>query len=508
MGTGHVMRCLTLADELKQNYAAHISFISRDHQGHLADYIRSRGYELNLLPSSDQNFHPTHKDVPHAAWLKVPWTLDAKQTIKAITKLQPDWLIVDHYSLDARWHSLLRPYVAHILAIDDLADRKLDCDILLDQTYGREKKDYTNLVKKNCNMLLGSGFALLRPEYTELRPQAVKKRKYFDNINSILVTMGGTDPNNLTSIILDSLVQIDWSIDPYIEVVMGRQSPHLEVIKKKIKHYPFKISISIDVSDMAVRILKADLAIGAGGATSWERCCLGLPSVMITTAENQRNVGIQLSKSGIVQLIGNGSSINQDEIKKAIEQLIRSKSLWHKMSSRCLMITDGLGAKRVTLELDLPKSREGLPIYLRTISMNDSKLLYKWQCNPATRQYAHNPKIPTLNEHNKWLERKIQCATSFNELIFHGNEPAGSIRLDLVENAINLTYIVSIYISPDKYKLGIAKVALDIITFFLPTAELRAEVHKDNLASHALFKSARFYKCNEELYVKSPDSKV
>jgi len=351
MGTGHVMRCLTLADEFKKNYAVHVLFISRAHQGYLADYIQDKGFELKLLPSPVPGFQPSPEDVAHAKWLNVPWRLDAEETINIIASLKPDWLVVDHYSLDARWHSLLRPYVNRILVIDDLADRKLDCDILLDQTYGREKKDYRNLVNKNCRTLLGSRFALLRPEFVELRAQAIIKRKYFNGINRILVTMGGTDSKNLTSKILDSLAQINWSTNPYIDVVMGGHSPYLKVIQKMINNYPLNISISIDVSDMAVRMLKADLAIGAGGSTAWERCCLGLPTLAFCLAENQKLILQEIDKIGGLINLGKPTQDTDRKIKQTFHSLDKSKEIISNISDQCITLVDGAGVSRVVKEI-------------------------------------------------------------------------------------------------------------------------------------------------------------
>ncbi len=508
MGMGHTMRCLTLADELRQNYAATVFFICRAHQGHLAETIRSRGYGVHLLPKPVVGFQPAQDDVNHANWLNVHWTRDAEETIEVVRHLKPDWLIIDHYAIDARWHKLLRSHVKYILAIDDLADRQLDCDILLDQTYGRQENDYQGLVTRNCRLLLGSSFALLKPEFLKLRPQAINKRKSFSGIKRILVNFGGTDPQNLTSEIIESLAQIDWVTAPSIDLVMGSQSPYIDEIDKKIKDHPLKISIAVDVSDMAERILAADLAIGAAGSTTWERCCLGLPTILIECAENQREICERLSKRGVVSLIGNASSISQKRITKAIEQIVRSKKLWQQMSSKSFMVTNGLGTKRTAIELDLPKSREGLSIRLRPVTLNDMELLYKWQCNPATRRYAHNPEIPKIDEHNKWLKQQICKADAVTELILHGNEPAGVIRLDPEYDVNQLSYIVSIYIDPDKYNLGIAKAALNIISRFLPFVELKAEVHTENQLSHSLFNSVGFYKHNENLYIKHPDVEV
>ncbi len=346
IGTGHVMRCLTLADELKSQGTA-IKFITRVHLGNMADAITKRGYELCLLPLAADTYQVRPDDVGHASWLGVSWQQDAEESRLAIGDSVLDWLIVDHYAIDARWHKQLRAKVDQIIIIDDLADRPLDCDLLLDQTYGRQEDDYRQLVPSNCQMLLGSRYALLRPEFSELRPKAIEKRQAFSGIKRILVSMGGMDPDNVTTTVLEGLSRVGWKHKPVIDVVLGGKAPYLQQVVTMAKKSTLEILVSTDVPDMADRMLVADLAIGAGGATSWERCCVGLPSLTTVISENQLEIVKQLQNQGSILSLGLSERLTSDKVKAAVSKTLLSTDIWVEMSSKGFDVSDGKGVYRV-----------------------------------------------------------------------------------------------------------------------------------------------------------------
>lgn len=348
IGTGHIMRCLTLADTLAS--VGHIcTFIIRNHSGHLADLIRQRGYRVALMSRPDPLLQAQTVDTNYANWLGASWQADAEETITLLQGVKPEWLIVDHYAIDCRWHKAVRPVVGKILVIDDLADRKLDCDVLLNQNYGCTEADYQELVNYNCKLLLGSQYALLRPEFAALRQQAINKRKTYQGIRRILISMGGTDPDNVTSLVLESLASVGWADFPFIDVVLNGKAPHLKSVIELAERHPFPVSVTVDANDMARLMFLADLAIGAGGSTNWERCCLGLPSLVIITAENQTR-GIQiLTENGVVFCFKIGELIG---LLKAISTVWNSQD-WLLFSKNSFSITDGLGSNLVMRELVL-----------------------------------------------------------------------------------------------------------------------------------------------------------
>ena len=350
IGSGHVMRCLTLADELKKR-GANTLFVTRAHPGNMADVIRSREHNIKMLPAATIQYVPVTNDVAHALWLGVSWTQDAEETFKLLVGEDVDWLIVDSYALDARWHQRLRSVTRRIMVIDDMSDRKLDCDLLLDQTHGRSESVYCDCVPKYCQKLLGARYALLRPEFSEARRLALKRRENYIGIRKVLVSMGGTDPANVTGLVLEGLAEVNWNYPPQIDVVLGSYAPHIEAIKLKAKQYRLPITISINVENMVDRMLEADLAVGAGGSTSWERCCLGLPTLMIIIADNQKEIVRQLEASCAILNLGDSNELESEDIKKETEKLLGDDLMWLGMSRKAAMICDGHGASKVANQI-------------------------------------------------------------------------------------------------------------------------------------------------------------
>lgn len=297
IGTGHVMRCLTLADALTSKGAA-CEFICRVHEGNLIEHIRSKGYAVHSLPMHND----ADTDLAHAAWLGATQAQDVQACAPILSAIQPDWLVVDHYGLDVRWEGSLAKHCAQMMVIDDLADRPHTCQVLLDQTFGRHADDYRPLVPDGCALLCGSNYALLRPEFAELRPYSLQRRVN-PKLRQLLITMGGVDKDNVTGKVLNALRVCPLPAECEITVVMGVTAPWLAEVQQQTHIMPWPTRVYIGVTNMAQLMADSDLAIGAAGATSWERCCLGLPSVLVLLAANQISIAAALSKAkGAVQL--------------------------------------------------------------------------------------------------------------------------------------------------------------------------------------------------------------
>jgi len=342
IGSGHVMRCLTLATELKGK-GFDVQFVCRDHPGQMSAFIESSGLQCNLLPRPEKPYDQNELGLAHSQWLGVDYRLDAEQTIAICGNTQFDWLVVDHYGIDYRWHGLLREYCKKILVIDDLADRRHDCDLLLDQTYGRGESIYDQLVPHTCRKLTGTQYALLRPEFAQLRPKALQSRaKSSKTIENILVFMGGADKDNLSSVVLSALSTITWPAKPKINLVVGLQSKRIDQLASSASSLPLDINLLRNVDNMADLMAEADLAIGAGGTTSWERCCLGLPSLVCIVAENQRVLTEALDKQGALM-----SWKTKDDLVKQLKKLIDTPQLMQEMFQVSADICDGEGCQRV-----------------------------------------------------------------------------------------------------------------------------------------------------------------
>lgn len=343
IGTGHVMRCLTLADALTER-GAQCTFICRPHSGHLLDLIRQRGHEAIALDAADVEFN-AHASPPHAHWLGADWVSDAQQTRQALGGQIMDWLVVDHYALDRRWEQALRPYVKKIMVIDDLADRPHDCDLLLDQNLGRTESDYSCLLNSaaNTQILIGPKFALLRPEFAQWREYSLARRAQ-PQLKNLLITMGGVDKNNATGQVLDALKACAFPADLHITVVMGLHAPWLTQVQALAAQMPWPTEVLVNVSDMARCMVDCDLAIGAAGSASWERCCLGVPTLMVVLAENQVRIGEALSCHGAAVLVE--ESADQDfraECTARFSEILIDKDKIKKMSRASAEVTDGTG---------------------------------------------------------------------------------------------------------------------------------------------------------------------
>lgn len=322
IGSGHVMRCLTLADELRLR-GAEVSFICRENLGNLIGLIEGKGYQIMRLPQPNTEYVIEFEDVAHAAWLGVPWKQDAAEVIALLGNTEPDWLIIDHYAIDHRWEEKLRPHVGKIMVIDDLADRPHVCDLLLDQNLnqGMETR-YDNLVPGSSQKLLGPKYALLRPEFANARKNL---RQRDGQVRRVMVFFGGVDPTNESEKTLRALASIkDRQFE--IDVVVGGGNLHREQIRNLCQaHEGFHYHCQVD--NMAELMVRADLAIGSGGATTWERCFLGLPSIVLILADNQKQTVKNLDRLGIIISLGDAQDITSNDICIAINKLIMSHDL-------------------------------------------------------------------------------------------------------------------------------------------------------------------------------------
>lgn len=346
IGTGHFMRCLTLADELKK-HGSEICFVGRGLPAHLAKMLKERSFASHYLPENT-SVEKTNdiEELKHSKWLKVTQQQDAIYTLEKLGKGFFDWIIVDHYALDVRWETQIRAIAKNILVIDDLADRRHDCDILLDQNLHHDMHvRYLGKVPQKCQQLLGPSNALLREEFREIR-KLVKPRS--GDVKNIFVFFGGVDEANLTGMALKALIALDLKV--HVDVVIGQQHPKCQEIKDLCIVGGFKLYIQ--TSNIANLMAKADLSIGAGGASNWERCCLGLPSIVIASAFNQISISKELDKLEACSYIGCAEDINLLKIKNAISNFFYSKNLLKNISFNAMRLIDGKGVfgviKRIT----------------------------------------------------------------------------------------------------------------------------------------------------------------
>ncbi len=325
IGTGHVIRCLTLSDELRQN-GVNIGFICREETGNLIEYIEKRGYYVHRLPAD----------------IDIETDIQLTQRILERHAMKPDWLVIDHYDIDSSWESPLREFVRKIMVIDDLANRQHDCDLLLDQNCRLNGNNYNGLVPDNCMKLLGPKYALLRPQFLKARENL---RERTSEVKRILVFMGGTDTTNETSKALRAIQMLNRP-DIAIDTIIGASNPYRIEIIDLASQMP-NTNCYFQVDNMAELMALADLCIGAGGTTTWERCCLGLPTIVIVIAENQIEIAENLAKKETVINLGWFEHIKKSDIEDALKILINNHEKSRTMSTKARELVDGRGAERV-----------------------------------------------------------------------------------------------------------------------------------------------------------------
>ncbi|MBO1513345.1 UDP-2,4-diacetamido-2,4,6-trideoxy-beta-L-altropyranose hydrolase [Metabacillus bambusae] len=331
IGTGHVMRCLTLANELKKG-GAQVSFICRDLPGNMANYISNKGYHVFLLPFQI-NKHPLNEgDRPYDAWLQVDWKTDAMETAQILVEsLSVDCLIIDHYAIDQRWENVIKDSVNKIVVIDDLADRPHQCSILLDQNSSYDQCRYHELVPKSCVKLVGTSYAILRSEFRLSKKQLTNRD---GRINRILVFFGGTDPTNETFKTLQALSHVQFS-NLYIDVVVGETNKKKDVIQQICEKLP-NTFFHCQIDYMAELMRKADISIGAGGSSTWERCYLGLPTLSIVTADNQMEITKLVHDIGATCCLGVSAEVTAKMIETELKTMLANPSMVKEMSEKAL----------------------------------------------------------------------------------------------------------------------------------------------------------------------------
>ena len=339
IGLGHIHRCLAIAVALS-NEGVNCSFISRNLEGFPKDLIKSKGINLELISIPDLSSKNNNDPINFA---ESEWSYDATAT-KNIIKNACDFLIVDHYQIDHLWEKELKDFTKQIVVIDDLANRKHDCDFLIDQNLGTSIDDYKNLVSKHTKLFIGPKYALLRPEFKKYREYSLKRRQNA-SVKNILISLGGTDKSNFIEKILSSLKRIQTKKFSKIDVVLGRGNNRMDHLKEVYKDLPFVINFYENLNNIAEKMSESDLIIGAGGISSWERCSLGIPSIIFALAENQRKGASALEKEKCSILINKDEGFDGDLVTAF--NYYSNKSNLTKSINQCKNICDGNGVENI-----------------------------------------------------------------------------------------------------------------------------------------------------------------
>ena len=329
IGTGHVERCLTLANALRKQ-GAQCKFICRDHFGNITKKIQLEGHSLTLLPLKS-NSPKTSGASGYASWLGANIIDDAVDTANYLKSTQPSWLIVDHYAIDEHWECRIKntPGIK-IMVIDGQAIRKHSCDLLLDPTFSTEPLErWKGLVPQDCKMFVGLHHALLRPEFTEARSTMHRKA---GGVRRIFIGFGGVDKPNTSATALDAIISLDKN-DIHTDIVVGAANIHIKELQKKCREFK-DVTLHIEATNIANLMSAADFAIGGGGGMLLERCYLGLPSITVSIAQNQTELCKAMDRLGASIHLGNADQVGPCEIKSVINTLMNDRSLLMKMRTK------------------------------------------------------------------------------------------------------------------------------------------------------------------------------
>jgi len=486
IGTGHFWRCFTLAKALLET-PCEVVFVSRFMPDNLERLLLNSNMSFCRIEKGKPEDYKLASEIPEKS--SKLQSLDAQDTMQAIANYkQPVWTIVDNYALGYRWEKTIMALGCKILAIDDLHNRRHYCDLLLDQNLitGGEKL-YRKLVPGHCRLLFGPRYCILRDEFFE----AYRNRKAKTTIkNRLLISFGGTDSSNLTFrtiSTLNTLQKVHDSSNKLIpEVVIGNQNRNKEKLVRYCKK--LKIKLHVQTKQFAEIMANSDLAIGAGGLELWERCSMGLPSLVVESATNQKEQILQAAQAGVIYAPDPELSLD-DVLKKHLYALAANTNLKNLLKDNCRTLFDFKGKKRIIDCFKMDK------LELRAVSLSDAELIYKWRNNPQVRKYSVDSGCISLAEHKKWLVEKIKNKNSILLLGILKQKPCGVIRYELSVNNAE----VSIYLDPLQIGKGIGYQLLCSGEKWLMDNQpniikITATVLEENLPSASMFNNAGYHK--------------
>lgn len=397
-----------------------------------------------------------------------------------------DLLIVDHYRRDATFEHACRTFAARIVAIDDLADRPHDADLLIDSGGSRQRQDYARLVPTGCRLAIGPAYAPLRSAFVRQRRRSLARRQAPRPLRRVLIAFGATDPLNLTAQALLAIDRTGLKVD--VDVVLGAAAARLPEVARQVALRP-RTRLWTGTDRVAALMSRADVAFGAAGLSGWERCCLGLPSIVVGAAANQDvNLGALIAAGAAI-----GSDGTVDSLADGLLSLAETRTR-RVMAGAAARLCDGRGAQRSLMEIRPEQAGRGATeVRLTPVTAADCGLIHAWQCQPPTRRYALNPLPPTAEEHAAWFDRILADPGCLFSLIVADGQPVGFLRLEWRRQGLRQgSFEVSIAVDADRCGEGLGTAALRLARRLAPEATLTARIKPDNTASLAAFRRAGY----------------
>jgi UDP-2,4-diacetamido-2,4,6-trideoxy-beta-L-altropyranose hydrolase len=482
IGTGHLRRCLSLAQALRGE-GAQVRFVCREHDG-ISRIAAEDGEAVAWLPHAD-GYAPRPDDPAHADWAECSWQDDADETIAALRDLRPDWVLVDHYAFDARWHERVASALAcRIAVIDDLADRPLACALLIDQNlHPDHAAKYAAQLQAPSRILGGPRYALLAPRYRTAARYRFRRR-----VQSIGIFMGGGDPKDFSSRVLLACREVAGFTGD-IELVSSSRNPSFDRHRELAQRWP-NTCVLYDEPDLTGFFARHDLQIGSGGIAAWERCVLGAPTLALQIASNQLAVLPELANAGAIEWL-DVDDAGEQEIGQAVKSLIDAPRRRLALVRATRGLVDGMGCARVAAALSLAVEPD---LRLRPANADDEALLLAWANDPQARRHAFHTNSITPVQHHAWFAKRLANPADYVILIATSaaGSPVGPVRFERSKDLWTVSYSLDAAFRG----LGLARpllaAGIDALRARDPGARVEGWVKPDNVASMQVFRRLGF----------------
>jgi UDP-2,4-diacetamido-2,4,6-trideoxy-beta-L-altropyranose hydrolase len=478
IGTGHLRRCQSVAEALRRE-GAQVTFVCREHD----ETSRLAEGEVLWLPHAE-GYERGPGDPAHADWAGCGWEQDAAETIRALQGSPADWVLVDHYAFDARWHGKVAAALAcRIAVIDDLADRPLAANLVVDQNlHPDHAAKYAPVLRSPARILGGPRYAMLAPVY-----RTAPRHRFHRRVASIGIFMGGGDPKDFTSRALRACREVA-SFGGDIELVSSSRNPNFRQHVELAQRWP-RTRVLHDEPDLSGFFARHDLQVGSGGIAAWERCCLLAPTLAVQIAANQRAVLPELARLGAIEWLDREDA-GVEEIGGAVRELVAAPRRRLALARASRGLVDGFGSARVAAAMVLAADAQ---LVFRPAEAADEALLLEWANDPDVRRQGFSTRAISPHEHHAWFERRL--ADPDCRIFIAGSRagtPAGQARFQRAEGR----WVIGYSIDPALRGIGLARALLSGALAALreqdPAARFDAWVKPDNGASLRTFRGLGF----------------